>query len=211
MLMLTGETFIPPSPVSVAFFLGKGNNILSLLTGKPCDQHGNYIAPGTLPMPFDNVPAPNDWSPFASRVEFETAEFLYTRNQMSAGDIDTLLELWGASLLQASGTPPFNNHRDLYKTIDNAKIGDVPWKCFNVRYQGAVPAEDPPSWMVKDFDVWYRDPHEVVKDMLGNKDFKGEMDAAPFREYDADGERKYQHFMSGNWAWDQAVVHVVRM
>jgi Plavaka transposase len=82
---------------------------------------------------------------------------LYKRNQMSAGDIDTLLELWGASLLasESGAAPLFASHEDLYKTIDNAKVGDVLWSNFTVRYDGEVPVE-PPSWMVKDFNVWYQ-------------------------------------------------------
>jgi hypothetical protein len=150
------------------------------------------------------VPAADDWSPFGSRVEFETAEFLYARNQMSAGDIDTLLELWATTLLASDRTPPFNNHRDLYSTIDSARVGDVPWKSFSVRYDGQLP-EKPPSWMVTDFEVWYRDPREVINNMLANTDFVNEMDTTPFREYNSDGRRCYHNFMSGDWAWKQAV------
>jgi hypothetical protein len=174
-----------------------------LLTGRPCDQNGNYLAPGTPPPP-DNVPAPDDWSPFNSRVEFETAKFLYMRNQMSAGDIDTLLELWATTLLASDSMPPFANHRDLYKTIDNARVGDVPWENFNVQYDGPLP-EEPPSWMVNQFEVWYRNPRDVINNMLANTDFANEMDTAPFREYTTNGDRRYQHFMSGDWAWNQAV------
>ncbi|KIJ05035.1 hypothetical protein PAXINDRAFT_21688 [Paxillus involutus ATCC 200175] len=55
------------------------------------------------------------------------------------------------------------------------------------------------------FDVWYRDPHEVVKNMLANADYKDEMDYAPFREFSSEGdEQQWQDFMSGSWAWSQA-------
>lgn len=64
---------------------------------------------------------------------------------------------------------------------------------------------EPPSWMVSGFDVWYRNPHDVIKNILANTDFNGEMDAAPFREYNANGQRQYHNFMSGDWAWAQAV------
>jgi len=63
--------------------------------------------------------------------------------------------------------------------------------------------------MTKDFEVWYRNPHEVIKNMLRNTDFNGEMDGLQFCEYDADGQRKYQNFMSGDWAWKQAVSFVL--
>jgi hypothetical protein len=176
-------------------------------TGMPCDEDGNYLPPNTVPPPFVDPP-PDDWFPFSSRIEFETAEFLYKRNQMSGGDIDTLFELWGASLAESGGVPPFSNHKDLYNAIDSAKVGDVQWQNFTVHYDGPLPDVAPPSWMTKNFDVWYRDPHEVIKMMLGNTDFNGEMDNAPFREYDADGDRRYQNLMSGDWSWQQAVSSV---
>ncbi|KIJ06930.1 hypothetical protein PAXINDRAFT_91248, partial [Paxillus involutus ATCC 200175] len=62
-----------------------------------------------------------------------------------------------------------------------------------------------PQWMNDTFDVWYRDPHEVVKNMLANADYKDEMDYAPFREFSSEGdEQQWQDFMSGSWAWSQA-------
>jgi hypothetical protein len=172
-----------------------------LINGMPCDKNGNFLDPDT-PPPHRNNLSPTNWSPFDSRISFETAEFLYKRAQMSAGKIDDLLDLWAASLLKAGGSPLFKGHRDLYHTIDSAKHGDVPWKNFKVQYDGGNRTA---PWMSEDYDVWYRDPHEVVLDMLARTDFNGEVDAAPFREYGADGKRVYHDFMSGDWAWKQAV------
>jgi hypothetical protein len=55
----------------------------------------------------------DDWTPFQNRTEFETADFLYRRNQMSASDIDTLLDLWASSLLKYNDHPLFADHNDL--------------------------------------------------------------------------------------------------
>ncbi|TDL13740.1 hypothetical protein BD410DRAFT_817270 [Rickenella mellea] len=52
--------------------------------------------------------------------------------------------------------------------------------------------------------VWFRDPHNVIKNMLSNPDFHLEFDYAPFREEDANGQRRWGNFMSGDWAWNQA-------
>jgi hypothetical protein len=42
--------------------------------------------------------------------------------------------------------------------------------------------------------------------MLANADYKDEMDYAPFREFLSEGdEQQWQDFMSGSWAWSQAV------
>jgi hypothetical protein len=41
--------------------------------------------------------------------------------------------------------------------------------------------------------------------MLDNPDFAEHIDYAPHRHYNADGVRCYENFMSGDWAWGQAV------
>ncbi|KAF7969588.1 hypothetical protein HWV62_26903 [Athelia sp. TMB] len=58
--------------------------------------------------------------------------------------------------------------------------------------------------MTQDFEVWYRDPRELIKNLLSNPDFDGEFDYSPFHEYDGDGNHHFQDFMSGDWAWHQA-------
>ena len=53
--------------------------------------------------------------------------------------------------------------------------------------------------------IWFRDPHLLIRNILANADFNGEIDISPFQEYDANDNHRYQIFMSGNWAWKQAV------
>ncbi|KAG2148684.1 uncharacterized protein EDB93DRAFT_1240462 [Suillus bovinus] len=52
----------------------------------------------------------------------------------SAKQIDTLLDLWAASLIKHNDAPPFTGHRDLYDTIDATPLGDVPWKIFSMSH-----------------------------------------------------------------------------
>ena len=66
---------------------------------------------------------------------------------MSAGDIDTLLNLWGASAVSNGGSAPFQNHKHLYDTIDATPLGDVPWQSFSLHYNGKQPEGEVPSWM----------------------------------------------------------------
>ena len=42
----------------------------------------------------------NNWTPFRDQVQFEVADFLYHHNQMLAGDINFIMGLWAASLLE---------------------------------------------------------------------------------------------------------------
>ncbi|OAX31653.1 hypothetical protein K503DRAFT_727701 [Rhizopogon vinicolor AM-OR11-026] len=126
---------------------------------------------------------------------------------MSAGNIDKLLHLWGITLAVHGDDPPFADHRDLYNVIDSTLTGELPWESFRLEYAGDRSEGEAP-WMNKEYDVFYRDPREVVRNMLGNPDFKDELDFTPYREWeerpDGSHNRRWRDFMSGDWAWDQA-------
>ena len=79
---------------------------------------------------------PDDWTPYDSQLEVETAKFLFSHEQTSAGNIDTLLDLWSALLFKHGDKPPFTSHCDLYNTIDVTPLGDMPWERFGVHYNG---------------------------------------------------------------------------
>ena len=147
----------------------------------------------------------DDWSPYQSRVEFELADFLYRRDQMSGGHIDELLSLWAASLVEYSADPPFESHGNLYSTIDATPLGDCPWQSITLHYNGHQPENNVPSWMTSDYDVWFRSLRTLLKNMISNPDFNGEFDVAPLQEHDTAGNHRFQNLMSGNWSWKQAV------
>ena len=124
---------------------------------------------------------------------------------MSAAHINVLLDLWAASLLEAGGRPLFSDYKQMYETIDSTQLGDVKWQSFTVKYTGDLGADTAP-WIRDSYDVWFRDPREVVRNMLANPEFANEMDYQPFREYDTKtSTQRWQDFMSGDWAWRQAV------
>lgn len=154
--------------------------------------------------PITQIHRRDDWTPYRDRIAFELAVFLFQREQMSIGNIDILLRLWAASLAQYDGSPPFLNHQDLYNAIDATSIGGVPWQSANLSYDGPLPSE-PPPWMQSGYTIWFRDPRLLFKSMLENPDFAKSFDYRPYRQYDTRGSRSYEHFMSGDWAWDQAV------
>ncbi|KAG0699688.1 hypothetical protein DFH29DRAFT_983453 [Suillus ampliporus] len=175
-----------------------------LMASWPCDENGVFLPPGTPPPPPVNRPA-DDWTPFRDRVEFETAELLYIDNQMSATKIDRLLNLWAATLAKHNNQPPFADHQDLYHTIDSSALGEVKWESFQVQYSGEKPDVNVPSWMDNSFDVWFRDPREVVHNMLANPTYSDEINYRLYCEYaSSNDERQWKDFMSGDWAWDQA-------
>lgn len=130
---------------------------------------------------------------------------------MPGGQIDILLKLWAASLAVHGDEPPFHNHQHLYDVVDATKIGDVAWENFTLNYTGVQPDSDVPSWMDGTYEVWFRDPRQLVHNIISNPDFKDEFDYVPFHEYDGTDEtnHRFHNFMSGDWAWKQAVRHFV--
>ncbi|EIW77640.1 hypothetical protein CONPUDRAFT_61577 [Coniophora puteana RWD-64-598 SS2] len=181
----------------------RANPSLPVSIGRKCGPDGEFVDVDAPPFPLPPR-APDDWAPFRDRIEFETADFLYRRTQAPAEHIDTLMDLWGATLQKYNAHPPFADHKDLYKTIDNIKAGEVPWESFAMSYKGPRPVGDVPPWMTTSYDVWFRDPRTIIKNILANPDFKGSMDYSPYREFDASGSRRWEDMFSGDWVWDQA-------
>ncbi|KAF8267188.1 hypothetical protein EI94DRAFT_1841439, partial [Lactarius quietus] len=172
----------------------------------PCNETGEYLPQGTPPSP-PPIQSPNDWAPYHDRVDFELMEFLYTKVQMLGKSIDTLSQLWRASLINHGIHPNninlFEQNDSLLATIDATPVGDVPWEGFSMSYDGPRPL-NAPEWMTTTHNVWFRDPRQLVHNLLANWDFDGEFDYMPFREFDTRKRRRWQDFMSGNWAWKEA-------
>lgn len=134
---------------------------------------------------------------------------------MSGAKISELMDIWASfnttisNDLDADGpppSPPFANAKDLYNTIDSTDLGDIPWQAFSVKYDGKFPESGPfPTWMTNSYEVWFRNPLEVMENQISNPDFAGKMDYAPKQVFGQDGKRLFKDTMSGNWAWDQAV------
>lgn len=129
---------------------------------------------------------------------------------MSAGDINFVTGLWAASLAPHNDSPPFKNAKDMYDTIDSTPLGNIPWQSCTLNYNGSPPEHlgpdgESPPWTTADYDIWFRDPRLLVQELIANPEFKGQFDFTPFQEYSADGQHRFENFMSGDWAWKQAV------
>lgn len=176
----------------------------SFFTGLRCDKHSNFVPPNIPPEP-PPAKASNDWTPFASRAGFELAEFAFTDAELSRRRVDKLLELWAATLIPHGSSPPIANNRDLLRQIDVINIGDVKWENACLKYDGPPPETTrPPEWKTARYDVWHRNPREVIKNLLARLDLKGQIDYTPYQEFDGE-QRQYSGLMSGNWAWKQSV------
>ena len=128
------------------------------VAGTPCDVDGFDITPGALPQN-ENDSQPS-WFPFRSQVQFEMADFLFKKVEMSQADVNTLMRLWATT--SSDGHAPFSNHRDMLATIDAIHLRDIPWKNFSANYSGDVPPANPPDWMLKEYTVYFRDPLCII-------------------------------------------------
>ncbi|CDO70545.1 hypothetical protein BN946_scf184573.g13 [Trametes cinnabarina] len=172
------------------------------LDARHCDEHGNFLADDAPPQARPRR-APGDYSPFESRLQFEVGDFLYRRVQMSGTRIDELMQLWACSLDEGQ-EPPFAGRVHMYDTFDGIPVGEAPWDHFSISFNGTPPPGPLPSWMIREYEVFFRDPRKVLHNQIGNPDFKDDFDYVPKRMYNDTGKRKYKDFMSGEWVWAQA-------
>ncbi|KZT19778.1 hypothetical protein NEOLEDRAFT_1077191 [Neolentinus lepideus HHB14362 ss-1] len=181
-------------------------------SGAPCDSKGEPLPQkpvATKPShpPFRTEPpasAPESpWAPSADKVAFDLAHFLFSEAQMSGKKINTLLEIWATDKAKDGGRVPFYDSSDVYKTIDASVLGEVNWETFNIKYDGPRPEDNTPEWMSAEYEVCFRDPLKVARNMLANPDFKEEIDYCAKRDF-LDGTRRLKDFMSGDWAWSQS-------
>lgn len=117
------------------------------------------------------------------------------------------MQLW-ASIQDANDEvvdPPFANAKDLHAKIDAIPLGETPWQSISISFDGPI-ENNVPTWKTNEYQVWYRDPLEVMEAQIANLEFTGEIDYAPKRVYAKNGRvRQFNDLMSGDWAWKQGV------
>ncbi|KAF7292216.1 C2H2-type domain-containing protein [Mycena indigotica] len=192
-------------PASVAEGNGPENHWRRIyhpfLTGRPCDENGVYLPAGEPPQPRHDL-ALDEWDPYEDLVQFRLADFAFRKAQISGSNIDELLEIWALDKLKSDEPAPFANADHLYETIDATTLGDAPWKCLVT--DPVSTAADAPEWARRSYEIWYRDPKVVVKNLLDNPDFNGLFDYAPYIEINPENKRRWSDFMSANFAWSHS-------
>ena len=116
----------------------------------------------------------NSTNLYSSRAEFELAVFLFHRNEMSGGDINTLFR--GTMLDTHHDKLPFQNHKELYNIIDSTPLGDAQWQSFTIKYDRDVLDGKRPVWMDIEHEVWFHNPKQLLEMMLACPDFADEFD-----------------------------------
>jgi len=174
-----------------------------------CNEDREFLAADATPVP-PAVQSRTDWFPFNSCVGFELADFIFTEVELPRKKIDHLLELLAATLVPHGAASPIADHKDLLQQIDSIPLGNIPWESFSLSYDEPLPkTTHRPEWMTTEYEVWFRNPCEVIKGILSNPEFNSHIDYSMYREFN-DLTRWYSNMMSGDWAWQQSVCHVAR-
>ncbi|KAJ7758140.1 hypothetical protein DFH07DRAFT_903576 [Mycena maculata] len=105
------------------------------------------------------------WTPFESEDEWELARWLITLGA-SGKKNDEFLKL---NKVKQGIDPSFHNYRALLQRIDALPQGPK-WTCYLFDMEGdELDGDGKPRTEV--FEMWYRDPVECVRELLGNPSF----------------------------------------
>lgn len=138
-------------------------------------------------------------APFASRGEWELAE-LVVESGITQRDTDRLLKtdmvscnprtrdyMYLTASLQfsrcrAAAPQDYSSYRDnssFQKSVDSLPGPRASWKMIEITVTGT--RRDARGQVMKEvLDCWARDPVEVITDLLGNPEFRGEQQYAPY-------------------------------
>ncbi|KIJ60956.1 hypothetical protein HYDPIDRAFT_97677, partial [Hydnomerulius pinastri MD-312] len=118
------------------------------------------------------------WHPFVNRPHFRMADLAFRQVQMSAGDVDDLMDIFTA---WAEKAPPFANVKDLHQTIDAIKAGDSLWTSFSIQHADALEpnGSDLPPWKQATYEVVFHPPKDILRNQISKPAFAGFYDYCP--------------------------------
>ncbi|KAH7903095.1 hypothetical protein BJ138DRAFT_1021154 [Hygrophoropsis aurantiaca] len=135
----------------------------------------------------------NPYYPVAGKMDFEIAEWAIQQGPTQSA-FTTFLDIEGVrEKLQLS----YNNSRALNQIIDHELPALADWSKSIIHVDGL---ED-------DFELYMRDPVEIIKALWANPAYLEYMTYAPERHFsdDAKKDRMYDEMTSGDWCWKTQV------
>ncbi|KAI0760729.1 hypothetical protein C8Q74DRAFT_1319609 [Fomes fomentarius] len=139
------------------------------------------------------------WMPFESEDEWELAKWLMTSG-LTQKDIDHYLKL---KITCECTRLSFTSAYLFYKKIDSLPGGFAQWRVELFDTIGDEMDEEG-KLRKETVELWYRDPIECIRELIGNPFFKDVTHYAPERVYvDAEGKvRMYDNMWTTDWWWD---------
>lgn len=158
----------------------------------------------------------NPWAPFASEQEWALA--IWLMKNVGQKSTDEFLKLQIVSILclpfikkwiltkieeiNSKEKLSFYNSYSFLKKVDQLPTGPE-WKCSIIKVSGDVLDEDGKT-RSEQLELWYCDPIECIKELIGNPAFKDYISYVPERVYmDKEGKvRVFDEMWTGDWWWE---------
>ncbi|KAF7971991.1 hypothetical protein HWV62_19343 [Athelia sp. TMB] len=135
--------------------------------------------------------------PFESDDEWQLAKWLI--KNVGHNQAEEFLRL---PIVQDRVSPSFHNKDALLDTADALPQG-TEWKCRAVKLVGDI-EDDNKDIRTEKLELWYRDPIDVVRELMGNPVFRDVMHYSPeqvYRDKDCE-ERVVNEMWTGHWWWE---------
>ncbi|KAF8893149.1 hypothetical protein BD779DRAFT_1468164 [Infundibulicybe gibba] len=139
----------------------------------------------------------DEWAPFASKDEWELATWLMKNvGQKSA---DEFLKL---PITRDRTNLSFHNNYTFLKKVDALPTGPD-WECKIVKTTGDRQGEDG-KMMEEEMELWFRNPIDCVKELIGNPTFKDHISYTPERVFTSNNgdNRVLDEMWMADWWWD---------
>ncbi|KAL1660996.1 hypothetical protein GGF50DRAFT_129833 [Schizophyllum commune] len=136
--------------------------------------------------------------PFADDDEWELAKWLIKNVGHNAAD-----DLLRLPIMRKRAMPSYSNKNDFLATIDQLPQGPE-WKLETITLTGDQADEDG-SLQTEDLELWYRDPVECIRELMGNPLFRDALCYEPGREFEQRPhgleEESVNEMWTGAWWW----------
>ncbi|KAJ7810821.1 hypothetical protein B0H13DRAFT_2384353 [Mycena leptocephala] len=137
--------------------------------------------------------------PFKDEAEWELAKWLIKHVGHTAAD-----EFLKLSIIADRARPSYKGKTEFFGKIDDLP-GGVKWQCKEIDVKGDLPDldKDPTGATMRGetVELWFRDPVECVRELIGNPMFRNAMRFGPEELYtDEKGQiRLFEEMWTGDW------------
>ncbi|KAJ7674410.1 hypothetical protein B0H17DRAFT_1207991 [Mycena rosella] len=135
--------------------------------------------------------------PFADEEEWELAKWLI--KNVGHNQTEAFLKL---PIVSDRVRPSFDKKQAFLDTINSLPIG-AKWNIEHIPLVGDV-LDDDGQFKTETAELWFRDPVECIKELIGNPAFKDVMDYAPKQLFvDKEGkEERINEMSTARWWWE---------
>ncbi|KIJ50249.1 hypothetical protein M422DRAFT_245496 [Sphaerobolus stellatus SS14] len=139
-----------------------------------------------------------EFGPFEDREEWDLASWLMSSG-ISQTAIDKFLKL---DITRNRTKTSYLDKHNLLEKVDSLP-GGAGWTCYSFSIRGDM-LDYNGERITEELDIWFRDPVECVRELMGNPIFRNVLKYAPERLYNDKEklEQVYNEMWTAEWWWD---------